>query len=460
MQRIIGIGGRKGSGKTTIAKELSSLGYQRVSFADFLKECCARLSGLSLESMYDVVQKEEVLDPPFVWTEDSCRALSEIAEIDLVFDGERAFRKRREIFQFIGTDVLRKHDPDIHLRKTKDRILSLEKCFIDDIRFENEKALIEQLGGVCVFLVRPANFDYSNHLSEISLDRRDFTHVLVNDRTERTLTTRFLRFVKSLEREPSVNRPDRETMAQLLANKTTSEIAAEWNCSRDKVVWWANAYLIPISRNTYEVDGDAFCELTPRAAYWAGVLSADGCVKKSGKSRGAMVVELTGLDFDLVDGFRKFVGSSKPLYERVQPNGKRKFGCVVNDPYVVEDMKLWDIVPRKSKYNVVPARIRNNDQLMSHWLVGLIDGDGSIFLTKNGEIRLNLLASRQVVDVLAGWLGIPHSVSHDVKSISNLSSMTFSGKHVVSLYETIYQGMGLARKWDKVETFISKVWHH
>lgn len=458
--KIIGISGRKGSGKSAVSAQLSESGYQRISFADFLKETCSALSGLTLESMYDVTSKEEPFEVPFIWDEKVCSRLSEIAEIKIPFEGERLLWSRREMFQFIGTDVLRNLDPDIHIKKTKERLLTVEKCYVDDVRFPNEKYLIEEMGGITVYIVRPNNYPYSNHPSETSLHWTDFDHVIVNDRSEETLKRRFKLFLETVERKGSLKRPDRAMLANLLRDKSTSEIAESWGCSRDKVVWWANAYLLRIPRNNYSINSRSFSFITPETAYWAGVMSADGCIKKSGRSRTCMVAELTGIDFPLIDGFRKFVGSDKSLYKRRNENSKMVYSCVVNDPFIVDDLKLWDVFPRKSKINKVPEIIKMDDSLISQWVVGLIDGDGSIFEINRGtSVIISILASSEVVNFIESWSNTPCSKNQE-KDIDNLFSLKFSGKNAVSLYKKIYRNKGLDRKWDKIKPFIDKNWHH
>jgi cytidylate kinase len=179
--KLIGIAGRKGSGKTTIGKELLSCGYIRVSFADFLKETCSKLFNINIEKFYDALEKEKIFDVHCLWNIDKCMELSDLANLDLNFVVNKKLKNIREMLQFVGTDVLRKHDSNIHIRKTKERIANLEKCFFDDIRFSNEREMIEEMGGICIYLFRPSNWDYSNHESETSLLRTDFNYVLINN---------------------------------------------------------------------------------------------------------------------------------------------------------------------------------------------------------------------------------------------------------------------------------------
>ena len=56
-----------------------------------------------------------------------------------------------------------------------------KKYVIDDVRFLNEKEMIEKMGGVCWYVIRPTMYNVSNHISEISLEWRQFDNVIVNN---------------------------------------------------------------------------------------------------------------------------------------------------------------------------------------------------------------------------------------------------------------------------------------
>ena len=53
---------------------------------------------------------------------------------------------------------------------------------IDDVRFKNEKKMIEELGGKCWFVLRPTLHNISDHASENSIRWQDcWNNVIVND---------------------------------------------------------------------------------------------------------------------------------------------------------------------------------------------------------------------------------------------------------------------------------------
>lgn len=220
--------------------------------------------------------------------------------------------------------------------------------------------------------------------------------------------------------------------------------------------------MIFIPRNTYQHNINAFSDCNEFSAYWAGVISADGCVKKHLEHD--YLVELTSTDMELTKGFRDFLGSNKPIHERQSENRPKISYCITHScPFVVDDFKLWNIKPRKSKCNEIPYCIQDNKNLLNCWLIGLIDGDGSVYEscqkhTNYKNIHIKILASRQILDFIKIKYDIDKNLYQE-KKIENLYTLELCGKSAVSFYNTIYnKNLGLKRKWSKVEKYLNKKW--
>ncbi len=140
--KIVGIAGKAGSGKDTVADYLVTMhGFTKVSFASTLKEML-RVCGFPEPADRDDKEKNiEGFD--FSW---------------------------RQAAQLLGTEWGRSLDPDLwvkiverNLRRVSDRVV------ISDVRFENEAAMIRrQRHGMMLFLEgRQANLGAAaEHISE------------------------------------------------------------------------------------------------------------------------------------------------------------------------------------------------------------------------------------------------------------------------------------------------------
>lgn len=183
---LIGIIGKKYSGKTTCADYITSkYDFITTSFADPLKQACAALFMLDDEQLYG--DKKEIADEKW-------------------FDVSP-----RQIMQFVGTDLLRdnmhKLIPDLgsnifvyrfglwyhKLRQSDTKI----NVIISDVRFKNEAYAIRQAGGILVKIIRPTvkqhrsllqklkskfrSNDTSQHISEKELDKIIYDILIIND---------------------------------------------------------------------------------------------------------------------------------------------------------------------------------------------------------------------------------------------------------------------------------------
>lgn len=157
---IIGIAGRAGAGKDTVAQFIldEHPDWQRVAFADPLRRVAADLYELDAEQMSDRDLKEQAIPE---W------GLSP-----------------RQILQRLGTEVARSIHPQTWvlyaLRTIADS--SASGFVIPDTRFENEVQLIRQLGGLVWWIDRETD-PVSAHASEKELSACDCDDVIPNTGT-------------------------------------------------------------------------------------------------------------------------------------------------------------------------------------------------------------------------------------------------------------------------------------
>lgn len=164
---IIGITGKKGHGKDTIA-QIFQKHYndtETFSFAGPLKEALSLIFGIKLKYFYD-----EKLKETFVW---DCWT-------------------PRSLLQWFGTEVIRKQfDKETFIKSMKNRLMNSDKILkiVTDVRFDNEAELIHKMGG---FIIKvdaservPASQD--THDSEKGIDSMLVDFVLYNNGTKEQL---------------------------------------------------------------------------------------------------------------------------------------------------------------------------------------------------------------------------------------------------------------------------------
>lgn len=156
---IVGLVGRMGSGKSTVADSLCQTnGFTRVKFADPLKDML-RAIGLNEEQ----IEGDEKMTP--------CNLLM----------GQTP----RHAMQTLGTDWGRDMiHPDLWTRLWSERAGQHSLVVADDCRFPNEARTILQQGGKLIRIV-PAFHGYEGgevkHESEAYADQMEVHHEILND---------------------------------------------------------------------------------------------------------------------------------------------------------------------------------------------------------------------------------------------------------------------------------------
>ena len=204
---IIGLCGRLQSGKTELAKVCEKYGYERLYFALPLKRLCADLLDISIDELNRA--KAEKYEIGVTIGKDMCEIISEETEIpfNIVMEtcNGTVIKDVRHMLQFIGTDLIRKYNNNWHVNRIREMIDINKDYVIDDVRFPNEKALIEELGGECWFVIRTKIDNVSNHESETSIKWNDcWNKIIINDSTLSNLLFRWETFIDNYKQSCAI----------------------------------------------------------------------------------------------------------------------------------------------------------------------------------------------------------------------------------------------------------------
>ena len=147
MGKIIGFCGRCRSGKTELAKICEKKGYEKLYFALPLKQLCAEILNITINELNEKKNNNAKIN--LIIEKDICNTLSIKTNIPLKVTEELCYGKHidniRNMLQFIGTDYIRRYNKDWHVNKIREMIDENTNYVIDDVRFPNEKKMIEDL---------------------------------------------------------------------------------------------------------------------------------------------------------------------------------------------------------------------------------------------------------------------------------------------------------------------------
>lgn len=149
---------------------------------------------------------------------------------------------------------------------------------------------------------------------------------------------------------------------------------------------------LPGYRNRlYKVDHNYFKNIdSPDKAYFLGFLWADGHVEVCRGSY-SMKLEIQKRDLEIIENFRSFINSNYPIkhYSVLTKMEKvsEMISLCVNSKWMFDDLVDKGVIPRKSWLAGIPKNIPEN--LISHFMRGVFDGDGCICITRkpNGLIK-------------------------------------------------------------------------
>ena len=196
-KKIIAFAGRKRSGKTELSNFFKNeYGAVVITIASYLKELCATILSCDMNHLLKIKDDgttfEMKVDDRWVnILNDKTNIPKEIIYKEI---GHILFTNVRQMLQIIGTDLIRKHNPNWHVEQMIKEIESYsdtQLITIDDVRFPNEKNAIENLGGKVFFIIRTSNcLNVSNHISENSLHWYDFNdnNIIINNSDVELLT--------------------------------------------------------------------------------------------------------------------------------------------------------------------------------------------------------------------------------------------------------------------------------
>ena len=166
--KIIGLVGKKGSGKTTLANDIYSY---------------CRKNSLCYKFSFSSILKSMILK-------------AKICEEDELYFNKTTFS--RGMLQKIGTNIIREQiDKDFFCKKMIKELMEISKInptdkniiiVIDDVRFQNEAELIGNIGGILIKVIRPDLNEEDIHESETEMDQIEDSVTIFNDSTLENLT--------------------------------------------------------------------------------------------------------------------------------------------------------------------------------------------------------------------------------------------------------------------------------
>lgn len=191
----------------------------------------------------------------------------------------------------------------------------------------------------------------------------------------------------------------------LYVNKklSTYQIAKEYSCCQTTIVNILKENNIKMrkyseSNRHYEIDEHYFDKInTPEKAYILGFLYADGCNSPNKKSI-RLSIKLD--DIKILEKMAKVSNNNTPIKIEIKiTKGKegKYAGLIWNSTYLSNQLYNKGLVQNKSLILTFPKWL--DEELISHFIRGYFDGDGSISLSGNG-VQCSVVSTKMFIDDL------------------------------------------------------------
>lgn len=171
-------------------------------------------------------------------------------------------------------------------------------------------------------------------------------------------------------------------------NISMTNIAKMYHCSQPrikKILEKNNIKIVRKRRININLKENFFEDIdSEEKAYFLGLLFTDGSVTDEHKRQSQVRLELQERDLELLEKYKNIlgIGSKTTFSTKKNKNNTISKSALVSfrSQKMVDDLKKYGIIKNKTYLTKHLPDIRQ--ELIPHFLRGLIDGDGSIYTTK------------------------------------------------------------------------------
>lgn len=213
---------------------------------------------------------------------------------------------------------------------------------------------------------------------------------------------------------------------------------------------------------------ESFWEIpNPINCYYAGFSAADASIQKYTNGIGHIYrLEIHERDVSVLEDLKSKCSYNGPIFrsERTTATGKKTIHvrlCINSATQWAEDLKKNFGIGERKTFRLCPPNI-NNDYLEWCYLIGLIDGDGTISFTANkSTITIKIYScsfailewAKRLIDS-KGFVGLKEK-EVNIKNIKNSRCYTYGlcGYKAIQLFEFLktFDLLKLHRKWNNPE---------
>ncbi len=249
-----------------------------------------------------------------------------------------------------------------------------------------------------------------------------------------------------------------------IKKKYIYEIAKDIGCDRKTVYNYCKKYNIDTTTgsNIYDVNENFFEQPNILNSYYAGFIAADGCISQPPGRINRLGIAIHEKDISVLQSMKKDIQFQGPITSRFS---RCTFGDIntvkldIGSNKICDDLCVnFNITPRKSLTLMPPIHL--NDEYSFSFIVGLIDGDGSMGLYKNKksyQLSFSLCGTESVLYWVKQKFNLITYTDTNILNRDKHYRYQVRGKSIYKILSTLNDMdiPKLKRKWD----FINKSSH-
>lgn len=217
----------------------------------------------------------------------------------------------------------------------------------------------------------------------------------------------------------------------------------------------------PGKRRQYTLNESAFdgAENNPDAAYFIGLIMADGCITHRTYSP-RLSIGFSGDDGVMVERFQQFLGTDHPFYVSSRIGGFRtkssKFTRIsIDSKRIAAKLAEYGVGARKS----LTAKVKRLEMSADFWR-GAVDGDGHLTIPKGKHLAqpsVGLVGSHAMVSQFVEFVRSFTECAAKVAPMHSIFRFETKGRFAVSIIRKLYgQGrISMPRKQAVADTILS-----
>lgn len=186
-------------------------------------------------------------------------------------------------------------------------------------------------------------------------------------------------------------------------------------------------------KRKYSIDDSYFKNIQHIQAWLLGILAADGCICKN-----TITISQSGKEGLKIITYIKKITNFKGNILITQPKkGNIVYTLAIRSAEIIEDLKKYNIVPRKSLSYKLPIL---DDSIFYSFLRGYIDGDGCVGIYDNGlnakYLQISLVGTKNFIDNICKKIPIAAGILK--KTENNVYEARWYGKKAKTIGSLVY----------------------